>query len=169
MKAADSRTVLEGIMTGDLLKEKAEEVSWIQLVTFFVHREEYALDIRSAQEILRIPEVTRVPKTPFFLMGVMNLRGKIIPIVDLRKRLGISSSAPSPEDSRVIVVNDDGKVAGLAVDSMSQVLRIEASSIDPVPSFFESQSPAEFIHGVIRLNGRLLIVLDLKILLSDPI
>lgn len=130
-------------------------------------REEYAVDIQHAQEILRSPELTRIPRMPASICGVMNLRGKIIPVMDLRKKLGMSPAEGFSDDSRVLVLNYSGRIVGLVVDAMSQVLRLEKTSIHPVPAVSGTPSPTEFIHGVIRLDDRLLIVLDLENLLSE--
>ncbi|MEW6542431.1 MAG: chemotaxis protein CheW [Nitrospirota bacterium] len=135
-----------------------------QLVTCRVGREEFAVDILSVQEINRMVEITKVPKAPSFVEGVINLRGRIIPVLDLRRRLGIPEAGRTAQ-SRIVVVNVGGRVIGLVVDAVSEVLRIPRSTIEPPPSTGASAG-AEFIQGVGKINDRLLTLLDLKRLLT---
>ncbi len=135
-----------------------------QLVTCCVGREEYAIDILSVQEIIRMVEVTHVPKAPVFVEGVINLRGRIIPVLDLRQRLGMADVERTAQ-SRIVVVNVRNLIVGLIVDSVSEVLRIPRATIEAPPAMGNTVG-AEFIHGVGRLADRLLIVLELTRLLS---
>jgi purine-binding chemotaxis protein CheW len=135
-----------------------------QLVTCRLGREEFAIDILSVQEIIRMVEVTRVPKAPAFVEGVINLRGRIIPVLDLRQRLGMAD-AERTEQSRIVVVSVHSLIVGLLVDSVSEVLRIPCSTIEAPPAL-GSTVGAEFIRGVGRIADRLLIVLDLNRLFS---
>lgn len=135
-----------------------------QLVTCAVDGEEFAVDILSVQEINRMVEVTRVPKAPAFVEGVINLRGRIIPVLDLRRRFGMPE-ADRTVQSRIVVVNVGGRVVGLVVDSVSEVMRIERRAIEPPPSM-GNRPGAEFVQGIGRLHDRLLIVLDLNRLLT---
>ena len=153
-------------MTTDLLKEVQEEAPLIQLVSFIVDKEEYAVDILRVQEILRIRKMARVPKAPHFIKGVINLRGKIVPIMDLRIRMGMPP-IKSLEDSRIIVVNQSDKIVGLIVDSMSEVLSIPESIIHPAPTTSNIQSSDEHIQGVAKLEDRLMILLNLETLFDD--
>jgi len=139
----------------------AEEFS--QFVTCRVNGEEFAVDILSVQEIIRLVDCTRVPKAPSFVDGVINLRGRIIPVLDLRRRLGMSEVERTVQ-SRIVVVTVRGRIVGLVVDSVTEVLRIPKSAIEPAPSLGTTVG-AEFIQGVGRLDDRLLTLLDLKRLL----
>jgi purine-binding chemotaxis protein CheW len=139
----------------------SEEFS--QFVTCHVDGEEFAVDILSVQEIIRMVEITRVPKAPSFVEGVINLRGRIIPVLDLRRRLGVPGAERTAQ-SRIVVVMVRGRVVGLVVDSVSEVLRIPKSAMEPAPSLGTTVG-AEFIQGVGRLEDRLLTLLDLKRLL----
>ena len=143
-------------------EERGEEFS--QLVTCRVDREEYAIDILSVQEINRMVEITRVPKAPSFVEGVINLRGRIIPVLDLRRRFGLPE-AEHTEGSRIVVVTVRGRVIGLIVDCVMEVLRIPKSRIEPPPSM-GSTAGTEFTQGVGKINDRLLTVLDLDRLLA---
>jgi len=138
----------------------------LQLVTFKLGAEEFALDILVVQEINRRVEITKVPKTPEFVEGVINLRGKIVPVLDLRKRFGLMGREFTGH-ARIIVVNIDTRVLGLMVDSVSEVLWIPSHTIEPAPPLVAGIDAA-YIKGVGRFEGRLLILLDLGKVLSAP-
>jgi purine-binding chemotaxis protein CheW len=136
----------------------------LQLVTFEVHGEEFAVDILAVQEINRMMELTRVPQSPPEVEGVINLRGKIIPVLDLRKRFNFSASERS-EHNRIIVVEVHSKVLGFIVDRVHEVLRIPSDIVEPAPAMICSID-SDFIAGVGKLKDRLLILLDLPKLFS---
>ncbi len=144
-------------------EQKASTEEFSQFVTCHVAGEEFAVDILSVQEIIRMVEITKVPKAPSFVEGVINLRGRIIPVLDLRRRLGVPGAERTVQ-SRIVVVMVRGRVVGLVVDSVSEVLRIPKSAMEPTPSLGTTVG-AEFIQGVGRLEDRLLTLLDLKRLL----
>lgn len=133
--------------------------SQLQLVTFEVGREEFAVDILSVHEINRMMELTRVPHSPPEVEGVINLRGRIIPVLDLRKRFGMTVGERS-EHNRIIVVEVEGRVLGFIVDRVHEVLRIESDIVEPAPQMVCSID-SEFIAGVGKLTDRLIILLDL--------
>jgi purine-binding chemotaxis protein CheW len=137
---------------------------FLQMVSFVIGTEEYAVDILGVQEIIRTVEVTRVPKAPHYVEGVINLRGKVIPIVDLRLRFGLSS-AELTKETRIIVVDVSRIIIGMIVDSVSEVLRIPTHLIEPSPG--GRQGASEFNKGVGRIDNRLLILLDLDRLLGQ--
>lgn len=142
------------------------EVKILQLVTFKLGSEEFGVDILKVQEIIKMMNVTKIPNAPAFIEGVINLRGKIIPIVDLRKRLGFKGQE-FDKSTRVIVVELDGLVLGFIVDSVSEVLRIPEDTIEPPPSMVAGIE-SEYIEGVGKLDDRLLILLELKKIFSSP-
>lgn len=131
----------------------------LQLVTFEVANEEFAVDILAVQEINRMMELTRVPQSPADVEGVINLRGKIIPVLDLRKRFGFPVGERN-EQNRIIVVEVTGRVLGFIVDRVHEVLRIDSSIVEPAPAMVCSID-SDFIAGVGKLDDRLLILLDL--------
>ena len=138
----------------------------LQLVTFKLGNEEFGVDILKVQEINRMMDITRIPNAPPFIEGVINLRGKIIPIVDLRKKLGFNNeNGFSEKTTRIIVVELDGLVLGFIVDSVSEVLRIPENTIEPPPSIVGGVE-SDYIEGVGKLDNRLLILLELKKLFS---
>jgi purine-binding chemotaxis protein CheW len=136
----------------------------LQLVTFKLAGEEYATDILKVQEINRMVEITSVPNAPHYVEGVINLRGKVIPVVNLRKKFGFVVKEADAQ-SRIMVV-DVGKTIGIIVDSVSEVLRLRADTVETPPSITENGS-SEFIRGIGKLEDRLLILLDLDKLFGD--
>ena len=131
----------------------------LQLVSFHVGEEEFAIDILGVQEIIRMVELTPVPNAPYFVEGVINLRGKVIPIIDLRSRFSLPA-ADRTKDTRIIVVEISNTVLGFIVDSVEEVLRLPESLIENPPSTGRGGS-SEFHRGIGRVHGRLLILLDL--------
>ncbi|SMP76787.1 purine-binding chemotaxis protein CheW [Desulfonatronum zhilinae] len=136
----------------------------LQLVTFHIGDEEFGVEILKVQEIIRMMSITRVPKAPDFVEGVINLRGKVIPIVDLRKRFGMAAQ-DHDKNTRIIVLEINAVIIGFVVDSVSEVLRIPANTVEPPPTII-SGIESEYISGVGKLADRLLILLDLDRLLS---
>ena len=136
----------------------------LQLVTFSTGDEEFGVDILRVQEIIRTMAITKVPKAPEFVEGVINLRGKVIPIIDLRRRFGLQSKAHD-KHTRIIVIEINTMIVGFVVDSVSEVLRIPASTVEPPPPVVAGLE-SEYISGVGKLEDRLLILLDLDRLLS---
>lgn len=136
----------------------------IQLVSFHVGGEEFGLEILRVQEIIRIQQLTRVPNSPEFVDGVINLRGKVIPVIALRKRFGLEEAA-NDKQTRIVVVEVKGTILGFIVDSVSEVLRIPADTIEPPPRLGKVER--EYVSGVGKLDNRLLILLDLDRLLED--
>lgn len=150
------------------VSDDGESDRLVQLVGFFLGEEEYGVDIQRIQEINRMVEVTSVPRTPDFVLGVMNLRGKVIPVINLRKRFGLPDKEKD-KDTRIIVVELQGKTIGILVDAVSEVLRIPSSTIEPPPNVVTGVD-ADYIQGVGKLQDRLLILLDLnKILTKDEL
>jgi purine-binding chemotaxis protein CheW len=136
----------------------------LQLVTFRLGNEEYSVDILSVQEIIRHMDLTRVPKAPEFVDGVINLRGKVIPVLDLRKRFGLNADEKTNE-TRIIVVDISDKTVGFKVDAVSEVLRLSADTVEPPPSIV-TDVDSEYIKGVGKMEGRLIILLDVSKILT---
>jgi purine-binding chemotaxis protein CheW len=136
----------------------------LQLVSFKIGDEEFGVDILQVQEINRMLDVTSVPKSPEYVDGVINLRGKVIPIVNLRRRLGMARKERD-NNTRIIVVELSGQVVGFVVDAVSEVLRISRGVTEPPPSIVGGVRE-ELITAVGKLDDRLLILLDLEKVLS---
>jgi purine-binding chemotaxis protein CheW len=138
----------------------------LQLVSFNIGQEEFGVDILKVQEINRMLTVTHVPNSPHYVDGVINLRGKVIPIIDLRTRLGLERKEHD-KDTRIIVVELEGKTVGFVVDAVSEVLRIPRNITEP-PPVLASGVDSSYITAVGKLEDRLLILLDLdKVLSTD--
>jgi purine-binding chemotaxis protein CheW len=137
------------------------------LATFYLDREEYGVDVRQVQEIRRVTEITSVPRAPQFIRGVINLRGRILPVLDLRTRLGLGEVAPS-RAARIVVVRVKDRLLGLLVDGASQVLKIPVSQVEPAPEEVV-QKGGDYIRGVAKLDDRLIILVDLERLLAHEL
>lgn len=144
--------------------KKAEKEEVLQLVTFNVGEEEFGVGILAVREINRMMEITRVPHAPDFVEGVVNLRGQVIPVVDLRKRFNLEA-AEHDKSSRIVVVELNEKVVGFLVDSVSEVLRVDYSMVEPPPAIIAGIE-REYLEGVVKLEDRLLILLNLRRLLN---
>ena len=139
----------------------------LQLVSFVVGEEEFAVSILAVQEINRMMQITRVPQSPPFVEGVINLRGKIIPVINLRERFGMDK-LENVEDMRIIVVEVNDRVIGFTVDQVNEVLRISADIVDSAPQMSLSGNvDRDYVQGVGKLDDRLLILLSLECLFSD--
>jgi purine-binding chemotaxis protein CheW len=138
---------------------RSEDAAVMKFVTFFLDREEYGLPIGQVQEINRVGDITRVPNAPDHVIGVINLRGKIVPVIELKRRLRLGESNMSKE-SRIVVVEHGPKILGLLVDRVAQVLNLPAAQIEPPPEEI-GQSGRNYIQGMGKLEDRMLILLDL--------
>ncbi len=141
----------------------SEEV--LQFVTFTLGNEEYAVDILNVQEINRITDITQVPNSPDYVEGVINLRGKVIPVINLRKKFHMEEK-PTDDTSRIIIMEISGITNGLIVESVSEVLRIASSALEPPPPM-SSDIQSHFIKGIAKLDTRLIILIDLNKLLNE--
>lgn len=142
----------------DTFHEQTGEL--LQLATFKIGSEEFGVDILTVREINRMVEITRIPQAPHYVEGVINLRGKVIPIIDLRKRFGLDIKE-NDKNTRIVVVDISGSTMGMVVDSVSEALRLPANTIEPPPEIVTGVN-SEFIKGVAKLEDRLLIFLDLS-------
>lgn len=131
----------------------------LHIVGFRIGRETFGVPIALVHEIVRVPEITAVPDSPDYVEGVINLRGKIISVIDLRKRFGEKELARSKKN-RILVTEADGKLVGLIVDAASEVLKIPESEIEPPPPVFDA-SDVNYVTGLGKLQGRLIILIDL--------
>jgi purine-binding chemotaxis protein CheW len=137
----------------------------MQVVVARLIDEDYGLPILQVQEIIKTPDITRIPNMPDFMEGVINLRGRIVPILDLHKRFNLETM-PQTEATRVVVTSVDNQLVGLVVDSVSEVLRISETVIEPVPSAI-AKIGAEYLSGVAKLDKRLIILLNIQRILTD--
>ena len=136
----------------------------VQLATFFLGGEEYALDIMRIKEIIHPLRITPVPKVPSFIEGVIELRGAILPIVDLRKRFDLPAPAPS-RSTKYVIVGIEGRIVGLIVDGVGEVLRIGPGDLRASP--LTSGDAAQYFSGVYHTGGRIVMILDIDRILSS--
>ncbi len=132
----------------------------IQVVAFRLGKEEYAVDILHVQEIVRLLNITRVPRSAKHIEGVVNLRGNIVPIINLHQRFTIES-AGEEEDKRIVVFQFDDFKAGIIVDEVSEVLALNSNDIEETDKVYSSMS-SDFIKGIARVDSRLFLLLDLQ-------
>jgi purine-binding chemotaxis protein CheW len=138
----------------------------LHLVTFHLGAEEFGIPIETVREVLRVGDITRVPQAPPHVKGITNLRGRIVPIVSIKSRMGLPDAAPTPR-SRCVLVEVHGRVLGLLVDSVSNVVKVPMAAVAPPPEEIVTTA-TDYITGVARLGSRLIILLQLeKALLVD--
>ena len=138
----------------------------LHLVTFALDREEFGIPIGQVREVIRVTDITRVPQARQHVRGVINLRGRILAVVEIRTRMGLSLAEITPR-SRVIVVGVHDRTLGILVDGVSHVVKVPAKTVAPAPEEVLSSS-ADYITGVARWNSRLIILLDLEKVLQLP-
>ena len=135
----------------------------LHIVGFQIGRETYGVPITSLHEIVRVPEITAVPDAPEYLEGVINLRGKIVSVMDLRKRFG--TKAELKKGNRILVVEHSGRLAGLIVDSASEVVKIPSEDVEAPPAAFQ-EGGLNCVTGLGKVRGRLIVLLDMSRLLA---
>ena len=143
--------------------ESADDL--LQLVIFQLGGEEFGVEIMQVQEIIRMPGITRIPQSPEYVEGVINLRGKIIVVINLDTRFDLHSKERD-DNSRIVIVEVGHNVVGMVVDSVSEVLRLSTSNVEPAPEIISTKIKADYLKGVGKLDDRLLILLDLERVLS---
>jgi purine-binding chemotaxis protein CheW len=131
-----------------------------QFVVFDLAGEQYGVNIASVESIIKMPAITKLPHAPGFVEGVTNLRGMVLPVVDLRKRFGLSEQSPD-RDGRIIVVSLAGTGVGMIVDGVSEVLTLPDQAVEPLPAMATTIDSA-FITGIAKMDPRLVILLDLS-------
>jgi purine-binding chemotaxis protein CheW len=137
----------------------------LHIVGFKVGRETYGVPITALHEIVRVPEITAVPDAPAYLEGVINLRGKIVSVIDLRKLFGEAETAPDRRN-QILVVEHRGRLSGLIVDAASEVLKIPAADIEPAPTASQ-EGGLNCVTGLGKYHGRLIVLLDMDKLLEN--
>ena len=138
----------------------------IQLVSFNLDQEEYGVEVLKVREIIRMNTITHMPNTPHYVEGIINLRGKVIPIVSMRKKFGLME-AENNSHTRIMIMDIAGELMGFIVDSVSEVIRISGTEIQPSPSVAGGGLDQDCIAGVINLSERLLVLLDLDRMFSQ--
>ncbi len=139
-----------------------------QLIIFNLGKEEFGVEINHVQEIIRIPSITKIPQAPDYVKGIINLRGRIITVLNLNTIMGIENKEQD-ENTRIIVANVNETVMGFMVDCVSEVLHLQAKNIEPAPAVIASKISTEYLDGVGKMDNRLLILLNLEKVFSSSI
>lgn len=137
----------------------------IQLVTFRLKDETYGINVMHVQEVLRISEIAPVPGAPDYVLGIINLRGNVVTVIDTRSRFGLPAGDVT-ETSRIVIIEGDKQVVGILVDAVSEVVELTESQIDSAPNVGNEES-SRYIQGIATVSDNLLIVVDLHKLLTD--
>jgi len=145
------------------LEKRTDPVN--QWVTFRLGEETYGVNVMQVQEVLRITEIAPVPGSPDYVVGIINLRGNVVTVIDTRKRFGLYPK-DSDDSSRIVIIEADDQVIGILVDSVAEVVELRASEIESAPNVGNEES-SRYIQGVTSRNGELLILVDLNRFLSD--
>lgn len=158
-------------MAEEIVREKTEGLE--QMVTFNLGHEEYGVNILQVQEINRMVEITQVPQTEHYVKGIINLRGKVIPIIDLRLKFGMEEKEYDNR-TRIVVVEVSSETVGLVVDGVSEVLRVPAGSLEEPPNLIAGKNNihtnSDYIKSIVKLDERMLVYLDLgKIICSSQL
>jgi len=150
-------------MSGTIEEAVVEKV--IQLVTFMLKDEVYGINVMQVQEVLRVSEIAPVPGAPPYVLGIINLRGNVVTVIDTRGRFGLPP-AELDDSSRIIVIESEKQVVGILVDAVAEVVELQESDIDAAPNVGSEES-SRYIQGVASRDNRLLILVDLNKLLSE--
>jgi purine-binding chemotaxis protein CheW len=150
-------------MVRKVMEKPKEEV---QLVVFRLRDEEFGVEIGQVREIVRIPEITKVPEAPGFIEGVINLRGEVIGIIDLAKEFELSSLPKLEKSARIVVAETEEKTFGMIVDEVPEVIKIPKDQIEAAPEMVQSKIKTDYIRGVGKVGNRLLILIDLTKILE---
>ena len=146
--------------------EKMRTAELAQFVNFRLRGEEYGVDIGSVREITRVVDISHIPESPSFIEGVTNLRGQIIPVVDLAKQFGLAPQEKLPESARIVVTEVKGQTVGMIVDEVPEVLKISEENIEPTPELIQTKIRKDYIKGVGKLENRIIVLLDLEKVLA---
>lgn len=147
-------------------KEKNSIGKELLLVNFRLRDEEFGVDVGKVLEITRVTEISHIPEAPSFIQGVTNLRGQIIPVIDLSKRFNLASQETLPDSARIVVSEVNGQTVGILVDAVPEVLKILEEDIEPTPELIKTEIKKDYILGVAKLKDRLIILLNLEKVLA---
>jgi purine-binding chemotaxis protein CheW len=137
----------------------------LQWVTFHLDNETYGINVMQVQEVLRYTEIAPVPGAPSYVLGIINLRGNVVTVIDTRQRFGLDST-PVTDNTRIVIIEADKQVVGIMVDSVAEVVYLRQSEVETAPNVGNDES-AKFIQGVCNKNGELLILVELDKMMSE--
>lgn len=144
---------------------QVQDNATLRWVTFFLSQEKYGINVMQVQEVLRVSEIAPVPGAPDYVLGIINLRGNVVTVIDTRQRFGLDSKEMD-DSSRIVIVESGDQVVGILVDSVAEVIDLQLSDIESAPNV-GTEDASRFIQGVASQNDELLIIIDLNKLLSD--
>lgn len=144
---------------------QVEDNATLRWVTFFLSQEKYGINVMQVQEVLRVTEIAPVPGAPEYVLGIINLRGNVVTVIDTRQRFGLEPRELD-DAARIVIVESNDQVVGILVDSVAEVIDLQLSEIESAPNVGTEDS-SRFIQGVASQNDELLIIIDLNKLLSD--
>lgn len=149
-----------------MLKKEEKSLTSMQIVCFKVGTEEYGIEILRVQEILKLPKITKLPKSADYILGLIDLRGKVIPIINLSRKFGIDESDSVNKNLRAIVVDISNKKVGLAIDSVSHVIKVDNKDVEPAPPIVKGIS-GRYIVGIAKIDKGFVIILDINQIFSS--
>jgi purine-binding chemotaxis protein CheW len=149
-----------------MLKKEEKALSSMQIVCFKVGSEEYGIEILRVQEILKLPKITTLPKSADYILGLFDLRGKVIPVINLSRKFGIDEQVSINKNIRAIVVDIGAKRVGLAIDSVSHVIKVDSKDIEPPPPIVKGIS-GRYITGIAKIDKGFVIILDINQIFSS--
>ncbi len=144
---------------------QGSEYPILQWVTFRLDNETYGINVMQVQEVLRYTEIAPVPGAPSYVLGIINLRGNVVTVIDTRQRFGLDSAAVT-DNTRIVIIEADKQVVGIMVDSVAEVVYLRQSEVETAPNVGNDES-AKFIQGVCNKNGELLILVELDKMMSE--
>jgi|SRR5690625_206620 len=145
-------------------KRQDDKAAVTQWVTFRLEDETYGINVMQVQEVLPMTDIAPVPGSPPFVMGIINLRGNVVTVIDTRMRFGLSTCEPE-DSSRIVVIESGDQIAGMLVDSVAEVIEVRASEVDTAPGVGNEES-ARYIYGVVSRDEQLLILIDINRMLT---
>jgi purine-binding chemotaxis protein CheW len=149
-----------------MLKKEEKAISSMQIVCFKVGTEEYGIEILRVQEILKLPKITTLPKSADYILGLFDLRGKVVPVINLSRKFGIDEQVSINKNIRAIVVDIGTKRVGLAIDSVSHVIKVDSKDIEPPPPIVKGIS-GRYITGIAKIDKGFVIILDINQIFSS--
>ncbi len=154
---------MSATMNNHGIKASDEVIQW---VTFKLDEEIYGINVMQVQEVLRLPEIAPVPGAPDYVMGIINLRGNVVTVIDTRKRFGLSQKEPD-DSTRIVITEVDNQVIGILVDSVAEVVNLRISEIESTPNLGEDNESSKYIQGVHSTGDDILILVDVNKVLSE--
>lgn len=147
-------------------RDEADNEPVIQWVTFWLADEKYGINVMRVREVLKVSEVAPVPGAPYFVLGIINLRGNVVTVIDTRTRFGLTPREPD-DNTRIVIIEADERVVGMMVDGVAEVVNTKESEIETTPNVGNDES-AKYIYGVCNRNEELLILVDEEKFLAEP-